>query len=314
MTFKLGRIYHPSHRTPDLESVEVFFRKVFGRHSLPRRSLIMAGLVKQPPEFPADYCAFTPISDLFFDSIEPNKYIWQGRQPYGNVSEPYLDGYGWGVDEGIQEVWDACRARGIRLTDQWNTIVDSHLMPTASFKPSPLWWTLQDDTGLRYEFYPSSSITVYDHRTASGWTIPQVSDFDPVSIIRTSHHTVLTNNLARALTLFVDILGGKIIDEGLNPAWNSKSTFIRLGEDVHEFAVPLGTNSFAVRALDKRIPLDRYHSIGFHVADLDKVVATLGRNNIGIIYRSDTTVIADPTQAIGVPWGFYSELPFASQQ
>jgi len=310
MTFKLGRIYHPSHRTPDLESVESFFRKVFGRHSLPRTSLIMAGLVRQPPEFPADYCAFTPISDLFFDSIVPQKYVWKGRQPYATVSKPYLDGYGWGVDEGMQELWDAFRARGIRLTDQWNNIVDSDVMPTASFNPSPLWWTLQNDTGLRYEFYPTSSITVYDHRTLRGWTTPPVSDFDPLAIIRTSHHTVLTNNLARALTFFVDILRGEIIDERVNPAWNSQSTFIRLGADVHEIAVPLPSGSSAARALEERAPVDSYHSIGFHVANLDKVVATLNRSGIGIIYRSDKAVVADPVSAIGVPWGFYSELPF----
>ena len=310
MTFKLGRIYHPSHRSPDLESVQTFFREVFGRHSLPRTSLIMAGQLKQPPEFPADYCSFTPISDLFFDSIVPQKYVWEGRQPYATVSEPYLDGYGWAVDEGMQALWDACQARGIRLTDQWNNIVDGPVMPTASFKKSSLFWTLQDDTGLRYEFYPTSSITVYDHRTLSGWSIPPVSDFDPVSIIRTSHHTVLTQNVLRALTLFVDILGGEIIDERMNAAWNSKSTFIRIGADVHELAVPQGSDSPALRALAKRAPLDVYHSIGFHVADLDKVVATLKRNQIGVLYQSDTEVIANPVDAIGVPWGFYSELPF----
>ena len=310
MAFKLGRIYHPSHRTPDLESVQTFFREVFGRHSLPRSSLIMAGLVKQPLDFPADYCAFTPISDLFFDSIEPQKYIWKNRQPYASVSEPCLDGYGWGVDEGMQALWDVCQAHGIRLTDQWNNVVEGPVMPTASFKPTPLWWTLQDDTGLRYEFYPSSSITVYDHRTLPGWTIPGVSDFDPLSIIRTSHHTVLTNNPARALTLFVDILGGEVIDERINHAWDTQSTFIRIGTDVHELAVPRGSDSLVSRALDKRAPLDAYYSLGFHVADLDKVIDTLKRNNIGLIYRSNTAVVADPVQAIGIPWGFYSELPF----
>jgi catechol 2,3-dioxygenase-like lactoylglutathione lyase family enzyme len=310
MTIALNRIYHPSHRTPDLESVESFFRDVFGRYSLPRTGLIMAGLVSQPPEFPADYCTFTPIADLFFDSLVPQKYVWEGKQPYASVAEPYLDGYGWGVDDGLQEIWDACGARGIRRTDQWNNVVDGPDMPTASFKSSPLWWTLQDDTGLRYEFYPTSSITVYDHRTLPGWQTPAVSDFDPVSIIHTSHHTVLTSNPKRALTLFVDILGGTVIDERINPVWNSESTFVRLGPDVHEFAVPIDADSSAGRSLAKRSPLDAYHSIGFEVADLGKVVDTLKRNNVGIAYQSETAVIADPKQAIGVPWGFYSRVPF----
>ena len=116
--------------------------------------------------------------------------------------------------------------------------------------------------------------------------------------------------MARALTLFVDILRGEVIDERINPVWNTQSTFIRIGEDVHEIAVPHGSDSHASRALDKRSPLDTYYSIGFHVADLDKVIATLKRNNVGIMYRSETAVIANPAHAIGVPWGFYSSLPF----
>jgi len=309
---KLGRIYHPSHRTPDLERVETFFHDVFGRHSLPRTSLILAGLVKQPPEFPKDYCVFTPVSDLFFDSIVPDKYVWEGKQPYATVTEPYLDGYGWGVDEGIQQIWDDCQANGIRLTDQWNNMVEGSTMSTASFKPTPLFWTLQDDTGLRYEFYPTESITNYDHRTLPGWTIPPVQDFDPVSIIRSSHHTVLTRDVARASKLFVDILGGVVIDRRFNPAWETESTFIRLGHDVHELAVPSEDGSIAARQLAKRLPLDRYHSIGFHVADLDKVAATLNDNGIRIAYRSDSALVTELEDSIGVPWGFYAELPFAS--
>jgi catechol 2,3-dioxygenase-like lactoylglutathione lyase family enzyme len=311
MTIKLNRIYHPSHRTPDLREVETFFREVFGRHSLPRTSLIMAGLVKQPPAFPTDYCVFTPISDLYFDSLNPEEYVWEGKQPYPTVTEPYLDGYGWGVDTGIQEIWDACQANGIRVTDQWNNIVDGPEMAVASFKPTPLYWTLQDDTGLRYEFYPADSITNYDHRSLPGWTIPPVSDFDPVSIIRTSHHTVMTKDVPRALRLFVDILGGEVIDTRENPVWNSESTFVRLGPDVHEFAIPQGDDSAAAKTLAKRLPLDAYYSIGFHVADLDKVVGTLEANHVGILFRSDTAVVADPKDAIGVPWGFYSELPYS---
>lgn len=312
MTVRIGRIYHPSHRTPDLEPIERFFREVFGRHSLSRSSLTMAGLVTQAPGYPEDYCLFTPVADLFFDSIVPEKYVWDGRQPYASVSRPYLDGYGWGVDEGMQEIWDACQANGIRLTDQWNTVVEGPQMATASFKSTPLFWTHEDDTGLRYEFYPTASIANYDHRSVPGWSIPPVKEYDPLSIIRTSHHTVLTQNMPRAKKLFIDILGGEVIDERVNTTWNTESTFIRLANDVHELAVPIDMDSPAGIAFANRAPLDTYHSIGFHVADIDKVARTLEDNNVGIIHRSDTAVVADPATAVGIPWGFYAELPYAT--
>lgn len=308
---RINRIYHPSHRVLDIDEVERFFREVFGRHSLSRPSLIMAGLVRQPSDYPADYCTFTPIADLFFDSLRPDKYVWAGRQPYPSISEPHLDGYGWGLDDGMQEVWDRCRAAGIRVTDQWNNVVDGPEMATSSFKSTPLFWTLQDDTGLRYEFYPVSSITSYDHRSTPGWTIPPVSDFDPVSIIQTSHHTVLTQDVDRALRLFVEILCGEVIDIRENPVWETHSTFVRLGPDVHEFAVPSRKDSHASRDLASRAPLDSYYSIGFRVADLDRVRSTLATRGVRLLYDSETAVITDPHTSIGVPWGFYTELPYS---
>ncbi|WP_100809718.1 MULTISPECIES: VOC family protein [unclassified Microbacterium] len=309
MTILLDRIYHPSHRVTDLGEVERFFRTVFGRHSLPRHSLIMAGLVQQPPEFPADYCTFTPIADLFFDSLDPARYVWGGVQRYPSIESPHLDGYGWGVGEGIQEIWDRCRAGGIRLTDQWNQVVDSPVIPSASFKSAPLFWTLQEDTGLRYEFYPASSIGPYDHRSAPGWSLPPVSRHDPLAIVRTSHHTVATRDPVRALRLLVGILGGEIVDVRHNPVWGSESTFVRIGDDTHELAVPLDETSHLAADLARRDPLDSYYSIGFLVDDLDRVARTLERCGIPWLHRSETAIVSDPAQSIGVPWGFYTDAP-----
>jgi catechol 2,3-dioxygenase-like lactoylglutathione lyase family enzyme len=313
MPISLNRIYHPSHRVDDLEATEDFFRRAFGRHSLPRASLVLAGIVKQPLEYPSDYCTFTPIADVFFDSIDPERYIWDGRQVYPSIKKSHLDGYGWAVDDGMQEIWDACQAAGIRLTDQWNNVVDGEEIPSASFKSTPLFWTLEDDTGLRYEFYPTSSILTYDHRAVPGWTLPGVRPDDPLGIQRSSHHTVLTTDLARAMKLFVEILGGEVIAKVENPAWKTQSTFVQLAGEVHELAVVgEGTREHISEDLDERLPLDSYYSISFLVEDLDKATAHLKSCGVDLQWESDAGVVTDPKTSIGVAWGFYANPPYAS--
>lgn len=313
MAISLNRIYHPSHRVTSIPEVEDFFRQAFGRHSLPRDSLIMAGVIKQPEDYPSDYCSFTPIADVYFDSIDPELYIWDGEQPYESITKSHLNGYGWAVDDGMQEIWDACQEAGIRLTDQWNNVISGAEIPTASFKATPLYWTLEDDTGLRYEFYPTTSIQSYDPRSLPGWELPPVSRDDPLSIKRSSHHTVLTTDLQRALKLFVEILPGEVIDETEDPALGTRSTFVRLVDDVHELAlVGDGASGQVNRDLSERLPLDSYYGISFLVEDLDKAASHLESCGVGLQWRSETGLLTDPGTSIGVSWGFYSEPPYAS--
>jgi catechol 2,3-dioxygenase-like lactoylglutathione lyase family enzyme len=311
VTISLNRIYHPSHRVVDLGETEDFFRRVFGRYSLPRAGLIMAGIIRQPEGYPSDYCAFTPIADVYFDSIDPDRYIWSGTQPYPSISAPHLNGYGWAVDDGMQEVWDACRAAGIRLTDQWNNVIGGSELPSASFKATPLYWTHEEDTGLRYEFYPTTSIQSYDPRSLPDWQLPVVSRDDPLGIVRASHHTVLTADPNRASTLFVDILGGKVVTQKTNPAWGTESTFISLAGDIHEIAVVGESATSAVaRDLGERLPLDSYYSISFLVADLERTVAHLRRCDVDLQWQSANGVVTDPKASIGVSWGFYEIGPY----
>jgi catechol 2,3-dioxygenase-like lactoylglutathione lyase family enzyme len=312
MPIDLDRIYHPSHRVTSLEETEDFFRAVFGRYSLPRDGLIMSGVIRQPEGYPTDYCSFTPIADVYFDSIDPAKYIWSGDQPYPSIASSHLNGYGWAVNDGMQEIWDACQANGIRLTDQWNNVVEGAEMAGASFKSSPLFWTLEDDTGLRYEFYPTTSIQSYDPRALPGWTLPGVSRDDPLTIKRSSHHTVLTADLPRAVKMFAEILGGEVIGEGENPAWGSRSTYVRLAGDVHELAV-VGADAEtpAARDLADRLPLDSYYSISFLVEDLDQVKAHLAQRDVALLWSSHDGVVTDPACSIGIAWGFYTAPPYS---
>lgn len=307
MTFGVSRMYHPSHRVTDLDETERFFREVFGRYSTSRAGLVMSGVLTQPPDYPRDYCTFTPIADVFFDSIDPSRYVVDGVQCYESITEPYLDGFGWAV-EGIEEIYGELRRHGIRCTDQRNVLVATEELPHAAFTSSPLFWTLADDTGLRYEFYPSASIGKYDPRTHPTWRLPDVIPEDPLGIERSSHHTVLTNDLERALRLVETVLGGRVVHQDRNGLLGTASTYVLLAGDILEYARPLDGATRTAEVLGRRLPLDAYHSITWKVRDLDAVEKHLTSCRIRIQARDDVTLVTDPRDSIGIPFGFTSVL------
>ena len=100
---------------------------------------------------------------MWFDTIDPRRYVFDGVQWYPTVDTPHLNGFGWGV-QGIEEIFAELQRRGVRCTDQFDRLSDGVTVPTAYFSSSPLFWTLAADTGLRYEIYPTASIGPTDPR------------------------------------------------------------------------------------------------------------------------------------------------------
>jgi len=289
----------------DIEEVEVFFERVFGRPSI-NRSKLYSKPDPKFPSYPTDYCTFTPIADLFFDSIDPKKYVIDGEQRYDSISESHLNGTGWGVVEGIDEIYETLVANGIHSTDQANRPADPKSAPVASFNDAKLFYTLASDSGLRYEFYPSSYIRSIDPRTDSNWKLPPVSKSDPLGIEFCSHHTILTDNVDRQLKLLVDILGGRVIHKGRNELLGTDSTYVNLAESVFEIAVPTVAGSYAMEDWLKTKPQDTYHAISFKVRDLDKVEKQLEATGVRLLVKNKTGLITNPKDSIGIPWGFYS--------
>lgn len=179
MAYKVIRLWHPSHRVPGLAVAKEFFENFFGRPSIPVETCLPP--VEEAPNYPRDYGIFTILQEVFFDSIDPSRYVVEGRQTYEDTDVPHLNCLGWAV-EGTQEIYDACIAAGIRSTDQANRIGGSKKAPVTGFSPSPLFFTLPESTGLRYQIYPLSSTGYPDPRTQPGWKLPPVSESDPLSL------------------------------------------------------------------------------------------------------------------------------------
>ncbi|MFE5022991.1 hypothetical protein ACFRAO_06530 [Streptomyces sp. NPDC056656] len=297
--FRMTRLYHPSHHVTDLREAEAFFSRVFGRRSHP-----MAEMTRNAPAsegYPTDYSTFTPINDVLFDTIDPKRYVLDGVQRYASVDTPHLKGFGWYVD-GIKDAYRALKNQGIAMVGQLDEPAEGDDPPTAPGSPMPIFFTAPEAAGLRYEFLPQIPFPL-DHRLAEGWVLPPVSADDPLGIERCSHHTVLTDRVERALRVVVGALGGRVIHEGRNEVLGATSTYVHLADAVFEYATP-DEDTPAHRDWAATAPNDTYHALTWKVAELDRVARHLEAQGVGIRTRTEDTLVAEPSSALGIPWGF----------
>jgi hypothetical protein len=301
--FRATMMYHPSHHVPDLGEAESWFERVFGRSS----TRLAPTTRDAPPrsDYPLDYSTFTSISDVMFDTIDPKRYVLLGVQRYATVEQPHLKAFGW-YFEGMAELYRALKRHGIRVTSQLDELADGEDPPTAAGSPMLLYFSLPEDAGLRYEFFPAIPFRL-DPRIAPNWTIPPVADDDPLGIERCSHHTVLTGHPERALRLIVDMLGGDIVHTGRDELRGTTGTYVSLAGSILEYAVPdPGTRAYADWVEDD--PNDTYHAITWKVADLERAERHLQAQGVRIQVRSEDTLVTDPTTSLGIPWGFTNKL------
>jgi hypothetical protein len=237
-------MYHPSHHVLSLDDAERFFARVFGRPSS-----------KLPV---AKYSIFTPIADVLFDTIDPSLYVLAGKQRYASIEQPHLQGFGWYVS-GIAELYLSLRQAGFTVIDQLDRVATGDEPPTAAGSPVPLFFTVPSDAGLRYEFLPRIPFPL-DPRLDPDWTLPPVSDDDPLGIVRCAHHTVLSASPDRALRLAVDVLGGKVIHEGSDALVGATGPYVQIADAVVHYATPdEGTPGHA--DWRTRAPADTHYSI-----------------------------------------------------
>jgi catechol 2,3-dioxygenase-like lactoylglutathione lyase family enzyme len=301
--FAVTMMYHPSHHVPSLSLAETWFQRVFGR-----ASTRLATMMKDAPPregYPRDYSTFTPIQDVLFDTIDPKEYVLLGIQRYKTVEKPHLKATGWYFDD-MAAAYRAMKAAGIRAVSQLDELAEGDDPPTAAGSPMPLFFTLPEDAGIRYEIFPQIPFPL-DPRIAPDWTLSPVSDDDPLGIERCSHHTFLTRNPDRALRFAVDVLGGTIVHAGRDELRGTSGTYVHLADGVLEYAVPDGGTPAADDLADY-LPDDAYHAITWKVADLERTRKHLENNGVLIRAESDDTIITDPDTSLGVPWGFTTKL------
>jgi hypothetical protein len=298
-TFRVTKMYHPSHHAPDLGEVEDWFERVLGAAS---RNIREQWGSSPPPGYPTDYSTFTPIADVLFDTIAPSLYVLNGVQQYASVDKPHLKTIGW-FAEGAEEVYRSLRRAGVGMVDQFGQAAEGDDPPrSAGSGAMPIFFTTPEAAGLRHEFLPEFPFRL-DHRAAPDWKLSPPAPDDPVGIERSAYHTLLTGNPQRALHTLVDALGGTLIHADRDAAVGAAASYVFLGDSLLQIAVPdHGTAAYA--DWTTTAPDDTYHSITWQVADLDAAAGHLKSRGVSIRSRTADTLVTDPETSIGVPWGF----------
>ena len=295
--FKLLAMFHPTVYVLDLDETEEWYRKVFG---VPSTRLSTA---PQDPDNRMDYSTFTMIRDVLIDSLDPKRFIRDGKQQYEDVDEPHLKTTGWYV-EGVPALYHALRRAGISVRGRFGDDLTSDDAPAELQSDPAMFFTVADEIGLRYQFFAPMPLG-FDPRTTDGWELGPRRGDDPLGIEFTSHHTLLTDRPERVRRLFVDVLGGRVIHEGRNEALGAQSTYVRLSDGAWEVAVP--DEGTPAHADWQAAPNDCLHSITFKVGDLETARGHLESVDVG--FRADTGsfVVTDPKTSQGIPWGFTAD-------
>ncbi len=302
MAYAVKYLFHPTHWVPDLDEATRFFGQVFGRHSQSMTEFLQLEERDMVAGYPIDYSTFTPIAEVLFDCVDPSLHLVDGKAPYPAVSKPHLGGIGWFVD-GIEDLWVELRRRKIRGTDQARKEPEGE-GPPLDISATPIIFTLASDTGLSYEF-----CSYMPSRDPRGYPpVPDVSPSDPLGIECCAHHTVLTNRPDRARELVVDVLGGRVIHEGRNDVLGTQSTYVALADGVYEYGQPLGAGSPGAEDWKGDEPKDLYHSLTWQVRDLDQVADHLKSCGVRLLAQTDTRIVTDPADSLGIPWGFTTVL------
>jgi catechol 2,3-dioxygenase-like lactoylglutathione lyase family enzyme len=304
--FSVPMMFHPSLDVFDLDAAERWYERVFGSKSIPLASL--SAKLPAPPEtgYPPNYSTFTPIADVLFDTIDPKFYVFNGVQQLPSIEEPHLRLISFYIDD-MDAAHRALRQHGIRVTNQMDEVIEGDKAPTSYGSKMPLIFTLPEDTGLRYSFFPPQFSGMLDERVRSGWVKPKVWNHGPLGVERCSHHTILTQRPERMLKLLCDVLGGAVIHQGRNEMLGASCTYVHLGDSTMEIAVPdKGTMVHA--DWEKRAPDDTYHALTWKVGDLARAEKHLTAQGVRIRARSKDTLVTDPATSLGVPWGFTTTL------
>jgi catechol 2,3-dioxygenase-like lactoylglutathione lyase family enzyme len=294
MAFGVGRLFHVIHVTDDIRRLDQWYCDVFGA----RRWLdihysgieMRDGSIVCVGDVPIE-----PMATVARDGAE--------RTPIGRFSAkvgPHLHSIAWYV-EGADELLASMVRQGVR-------VVSDGGRPPGSPGTSGALYTHPRDTCTQLEFYPGEMRG--DPRLGPDWSPSWWATDHPLGISGLSHLTIVVGDLDRAVALYTDGLGGRLVREDESHLTGTKEAYVRVGEET-VVALSTPTTDHSLAADDHARNGDILHALTFRVADLDRAEAHLRRHGVGVHLRDDATLVADPADTFGAVLGFTVRPPDA---
>lgn len=294
----IGRLFHVLHAADELDPLDAFYDRLFApwhgmmeRHHSERERRMGSILV---------------IADAAVETAAPSADPGAQDAPIGRFVAKFgrhWHSLAWYCDD-VGEVWERLTAAGVR-------VFEPGAVPAASRPAEGDIYTHPKDTATQLEFYqppashggPQGSGPFPDPRFGDDWPARWAQTGDPLGVERLAWVTLVVGDLDRAVAVFCDGVGGRVVHEAESAVARTRGVFVAVGPStVVELATPLRPGSLAGR--DLAAFGDTLHAVAFTVADLDRVSAHLGALGIGVAARDDTTILADPADTFGAAFRF----------
>ncbi|SNT36574.1 VOC family protein [Rhodococcoides kyotonense] len=291
----LGKIFHLIHMTGDLPALEAWYDDVFSVRrgwmdnnylDWERRDASLVALADVVIE---------PLAPAFRESDWADYPLGRFYNRFGN----HWHSIAWYCDDALP-YWHLLRENNIRILGTAGASADEPPSADATLFTHPR------DTIAQLEIEPPRDFANLDPRRRSDYDPMWWVTNHPLGLYGLSYTTVLTKDLERGKHIFVDILGGELLEVSSSALTGTDDVYVAVGESVVQLSSPTTEDTIASR--DMTANGEIHHAACFRVADLDKAEVYLASKGIKTSSRDHETILSDPATTHGVPFRWTTRL------
>ena len=287
---EIGELFHIIHVSEDLVELDDWYTRVFGaqRFMGPSYSETLqrdATLTLIGGDFVAE-----PMSPPGGENEKPLQETMLGRFQVRHGR--HLHSIAWYVTE-VTPLYDRLTAGGVRINGGTGAPLTERPQPTDTIYAHP------KDAHCQLELSAVGDIRFpeRDPRAAADFSAKFWTDEHPLGIQRTSHLTVVVQDLAKASKLWEEALGGQRFHSATSPENGTESVFLAIGPGpAVELTMPIGPG---LAQDDLKQHGEIMHAITFRVRDLAAAEAHMRTHAISVRDRTDQTITLDPDDTYG---------------
>lgn len=292
MAFKIGKVFHLIQVTDDYAGLDRWYTEIFGaiRYSDNKpESFPFLAIEKRNATLTAvaDSC-IEPIAPAFESEGWETAPIGKFHQRFGN----HWYSIAWHLEDPL-DFHRQLSAHGVRFSGQGGRKEE----PT----PDEPLFTHPKDTVCALELMDRGSKLLEDSLDPR-FVDPDYSSIDwptrtPLGLEGMAYMTVMTKDLDRAKTVFVDWLKGELLGESSSALTSTQDVYVRVGESVVQLSSPLEATSPA--GLDLAKNGESLHAVAWKVQDLTQARDFLASKGVKTIDQDEHTFLADPDDTFG---------------
>jgi catechol 2,3-dioxygenase-like lactoylglutathione lyase family enzyme len=277
--FDLPKVFHVSHVVDDLDAAVAWYDDVFSPRVWQRSELFGTSL------------ALLVVGDVVLMPMQPPTAFPSAPGRFRERFGTCLHSLALYVDHPVPLI-EHLRAQGFQLSGSDGSELRD---------PRDEIWTQPRQTPLLLEFFEPRASMNDPRLVEEDWSPAYWRKTHPLGIVGACF-TVVTADVGSAASFFVDSLRGRVVHEGTVPAYDTRSAFVALSDEVTvEVAQPTRADSDAGRDLARRTT---FHAVTFLVADLDRATAHLESKGVRTERRGPGHVVANRDDCFGVNFRF----------